>query len=76
VGGAVNSTFAIAGQAGNAVFTLNTDYAGAASSTYKIKDSTDSQATATISLTVGTSGNSKPSGGHGHDQRRQPGANA
>ncbi len=60
VGGAVNGTVTPPGQTGNVVFTPNTGYSGPASFTYTIKDPSNAQATATVNLTVGASGNQPP----------------
>lgn len=60
VQGAVNGTVTPPGQTGNVVFTPNPGYSGPASFTYTIKDPSNAQATATVSLTVGASGNQPP----------------
>ncbi len=75
VGGAVGGTVELVSQSGVATFTPNAGHTGAASFTYTIKDPSNAQATATVSLTVGASGQSASQRGcgHRHDQRRQPG---
>ena len=60
VQGAVNGAVTIAGQTGNAVFTPNAGYSGPASFTYTIRDLSNATSTATVSLTVGSSGNQPP----------------
>ena len=60
VGGAVGGTVQLVSQSGVATFTPNAGHTGAASFTYTIKDPSNAQATATVSLTVGASGNQPP----------------
>ena len=56
----MNGTVTLASQTGTCVFTPNAGYSGPASFTYTIKDPSNAQATATVSLTVGASGNQPP----------------
>ena len=60
VSGAVNGTVELTSQSGVAVFTPNTGYFGPASFAYTIKDLSNAESTATVSLTVSTANNQPP----------------
>ena len=60
VQGAVRGTVTLASQSGVAMFTPNAGHTGPASFTYTIKDLSNAHSTATVSLTVGASGNQPP----------------